>query len=79
MCITALRKKKLTISWTLGDLTSSQPGAFQEGEIKKEENKIVHQARSCEFTDVMLLVSLLRKIFNCSLSFFKLNIFTQGN
>lgn len=62
MCITALRKKKLTVSWTLGDLTLSQPGAFQEGEIKKEENKIVHQARSCEFTDVMLLVSLLRKI-----------------
>lgn len=62
MCITALRKKKLTLSWTLGDLTSSQPGAFQEGEIKKEENKIVPQARSCEFTDVMLLVSLLRKI-----------------
>ena len=45
-----------------GRLTLSQPGAFQEGEIKKEENKIVHQARSCEFTDVMLLVSLLRKI-----------------
>ena len=62
MCITALRKKKLTLSWTLGDLTSSQPGAFQEGEIKKEENKTVPQARSCEFTDVMLLVSLLRKI-----------------
>lgn len=69
MCITALQKKKLTVSWTLGDLTSSQPGAFQEGEIKKEENKIVHQARSCEFIDVMLLVSLLRKILTVTFLF----------
>lgn len=47
--------------------------------LKKEENKTVHPARSYEFTDGMLVVSLLRKILTAPFLFLSVNVFTQGN